>query len=56
MLRFKSRDGKIVMTENTQTGEITTFEESLKPLETEVEPETEKPEEEVVVDGDNEEA
>ena len=48
MLRFKSRDGKIVMTENTQTGEIVTFEESLKPLE------TESIEEEEVADEPNE--
>ena len=48
MLRFKSRDGKIVMTENTQTGEIVTFEESLKPLE------TESIEEEAIADEPNE--
>ena len=48
MLRFKSRDGKIVMTENTQTGEIVTFEESLNPLE------KESIEEEAVADEPNE--
>lgn len=32
MLKFKQKDGKVVMTENTETGEIKVFDEKLKDL------------------------
>ena len=37
MLKFKNKDGKVVMTEDTQTGEINILSEELKDLKIELE-------------------
>lgn len=40
MLKFKNKDGKVVMTEDTQTGEINILSEELKDLKIELEEES----------------
>lgn len=37
MLQFKNKEGKLVMTENTETGEINVLSEELKDLQVELE-------------------
>lgn len=45
MLKFKNKDGKVVMTEDTQTGEINILSEELKDLKIELEEESDNQQE-----------
>ena len=46
MLKFKNKEGKVVLTENSETGEVKIFDESLKELKEEIKKQEEDLEEE----------